>query len=80
MDLSGVARGYPAQTPIKSIEMDLTEVVQGGLELELHEEEDDKYNEVILKSSISPRRTCFSSSECNSSAMLTSWDAYPLRP
>ena len=82
MDLSGVARVYPPQTLIMSIEMDLTEVAQGGLELELHEEEeeDDKYIEVILKSSISPRRTCFSSSECNSSAMLTSWDACPLRP
>ena len=46
VDLSGVARGYPPQTPIKSIEMDMTEVAQGGLELELHEEEeeDDKCN------------------------------------
>ena len=30
VDLSGVARGYPPETPITSIEMDLTEVALGG--------------------------------------------------
>ena len=40
VDLSGVARGDPPQTPINFTSMDLTEVAQGGLELELHEEEE----------------------------------------
>ena len=65
LNLSGVARGDPPQTPIKSIEaeldfnsaeMDLTEVARGGLELKLHE-------------------MYLFSSECNFSAMLTSWEA-----
>ena len=46
----------------------------GGLELELHEEEEEKYIAVKL-----PRCACSSSFECNSSAMLTRWKASPPR-
>ena len=76
VNLSGVARGDPPQTPINFTSMDLTEVAQGGLELELHEEEEEENNyiEVKLTSILVPPPPL-----CNSSAMLTSWEASPTR-
>ena len=79
--MSGVARGDPPQTPIKSIELklksneavaeldfnftevDLTEVAQGEPALTLL-----KATGLKLKSN-----EVVASSECKSSAMLTSW-------
>ena len=76
MDLRRAARGDPPQTPINFTSMDLTEVAQGGLELELHEEEEEENNyiEVKLTSILVPPPPL-----CNSSAMLTSWEASPTR-